>query len=63
MTTPLRPIRFKQCPDCAYGEVLGLDDYMPCPTCGGFFSHEPGAIPTSENHYGDGPHDEPQDQR
>lgn len=53
----------QRCPDCTYGEVLGIDDYMPCPTCGGGFSHDPGAVPTSENHYGDGPHDEPQDQR
>lgn len=54
---------FHDCP----GSYMPVDvGWERCDYCGQLFDRtgeDPGAVPTAENHYGDGPHDEPQDQQ
>lgn len=58
------PTQRQQCPTCTWGVVLGVDDEIACPDCGGAcFIDVPDAVPAHLSQYGDGPHDEPQDQR
>lgn len=36
----------EQCPTCTWGVVLGIEDEMPCPDCGGAcFVEVPGVVP------------------